>query len=97
MGDLIGLMWYDNSRRDWRERMIAVVERHHQKFGVKPTLCHINPAMVNRSGIGQPEFVERVGDIEVYLNNVIRPDHFFVAKRMQPQAAPPAVRGIDHV
>ncbi|GAB4462340.1 MAG: hypothetical protein Kow0031_40980 [Anaerolineae bacterium] len=90
---LVGLLWHDPAPTDWRERLVAAVARHNQRFGYQANLCHVAPETLN---VPPPDagarWVATINGVEVYANDGVRPNHFFVARRMETQrrtAAPP--------
>lgn len=41
----LGLLWFDDdSRRKVVEKLDEAAERYEERFGVRPTLAHLNPA-----------------------------------------------------
>jgi hypothetical protein len=42
-----GLLWFDaDPKRDLAEKVAQAADRYREKFGRRPNLCYVNPAML---------------------------------------------------
>lgn len=42
-----GMLWFDNSpKMTLADKVKAAADYYHQKYGVKPTFCMVNPSML---------------------------------------------------
>lgn len=47
-----GMLWYDNSKRTLREKIIAAADYHRQKYGRVPNFCQVNTAQYEEIELG---------------------------------------------
>lgn len=50
---MIGLLWFDDSPRDLKDRVEPAVRRYTDRFGRQPTICYAHPSALN--GLGSSE------------------------------------------
>lgn len=68
----IGLLWFDNDpRQQLDEKVARAAAYYQQKYGRLPTLCYVNPSVLNGSE-------HRVGPIEVRPARTVPPHHFWL-------------------
>ena len=49
----IGMLWFDDdSRRGLDEKVARAAAYYKKKYGMQPTECHVNPAMLGAEGAG---------------------------------------------
>lgn len=47
-----GLLWLDaDPKRDLAEKVARAADRYHFKFGRRPNLCYVNPAMLDQGSV----------------------------------------------
>ena len=72
MGMKVGLLWYDDDpKRALEEKIARAAQRYREKFGRRPDICYVNPAMLEE---GAP----RSGRVRVVTAPNILPHHFWV-------------------
>ncbi len=70
-----GLLWYDDSPgRDLAEKVRRAVAHYEHKFGHSPTLCFINPRMLDGAG-GK---LSEAASVQVETRSTVLPHHFLV-------------------
>jgi hypothetical protein len=68
----VGMLWFDNNReRDLLGKLDRAMEYYQSKYGMRPTLCYLHPAML--IGI-KPE----VDGLELRESNTVLPHHFWL-------------------
>lgn len=67
-----GLLWFDDSDKPFKQKVLEAATRHRQKYGRWPDLCHVNPAALD----GMATLV--AGNIKVIGLKTIRENHFWV-------------------
>jgi hypothetical protein len=67
----IGMLWFDDSSRPLPAKVERAVEHFRHKYGHQPTLCLVNPAVINGGK-------EMVGGVEVRGARSVLPHHFLV-------------------
>ena len=68
-----GLLWFDDSPGALSDRVRRAVEYYAQKFGRSPTLCLVNPAMLQKDD-------RPVAGIQVRGDLTVIPNHFFIGE-----------------
>ena len=68
-----GLLWFDDSPGALSDRVRRAVEYYAQKFGRSPTLCLVNPAMLQKDD-------RTVAGIQVRGARTVMPNHFFIGE-----------------
>lgn len=54
----IGMLWYDgDSKRQLNEKILRAVDYYRQKYGARPNVCYVNPALLVE-GQAQPSGVQ---------------------------------------
>jgi hypothetical protein len=74
-----GLLWFDDSPGALSERVRRAVEYYAQKFGRSPTLCLVNPAMLDKGD-------RPVAGIQVRAVRTVMPNHFFIGEEHKARA-----------
>lgn len=67
----IGMLWFDDSPRPLPAKVERAVEHFRRKYGQQPTLCLVNPVLVNAGK-------EVVQGVEVRGARTVLPHHFLV-------------------
>lgn len=67
----IGMLWFDESSASLNERVQRAADFYAEKYGEKPTLCMVNPAMLE-SGNGD------LNGIRLRGARAVMPDHFWI-------------------
>ncbi len=85
----LGLLWFDDdAKRKVVEKLDEAAERYEERFGVRPTLVHLNPAQAE--GLAHRR-------LRVYGDSSLRRNYFLIgvdeaeAIAEQPQVASAAV------
>ncbi len=73
----IGLLWYDDSKTELAEKVVAAAERYEEKFGVRPNRCYVNPQCLPDAGLP-------VNGIKVATSPAVPPHHFWVGMQESP-------------
>ena len=72
-----GLLWFDNdSKRELVEKVQLSVAHYMSKYGHKPNVCFVHPALLNGNG-KRPKPI-KAGGIEIRPGRAILPDHFWL-------------------
>lgn len=66
-----GLLWFDNSKRPFAEKLSAAAKRYTDKFGIAPDTCIVNPADVPAGG-------SAVAGIEIRAKQTVMPNHLWL-------------------
>jgi hypothetical protein len=77
----VGMLWFDNdSKSDLAAKISRAAAYYKDKYGVKPTLCYVNPRMLsNGSSQGKFKKVEaKAGGIELRTTELVLPNHFWI-------------------
>jgi hypothetical protein len=74
-----GLLWFDDSSGALSERVRRAVDYYAQKFGRAPTLCLVNPAMLDKND-------RPVAGIQVRGARMVMPNHFFIGEEHKGRA-----------
>jgi hypothetical protein len=70
-----GLLWYDDSPgRDLVEKVRRAVAHYEHKFGQAPTLCFVNPRMLDGAG---GKLID-MAPVQVEARPTVLPHHFLV-------------------
>ena len=67
----IGMLWFDESQQSLNERVQRAADFYAEKYGKKPTLCMVNPAMLEP---GNGDF----NGIRLQGARTVMPDHFWI-------------------
>ena len=67
----IGMLWFDESPGPLHERVQRAADFYAEKYGKKPTLCMVNPSMLE-SGNGD------FNGIRLQGARSVMPDHFWI-------------------
>ncbi len=69
-----GLLWYDDTTtRSLEDKVTRAAAQYEHKFGQPPTVCFINPAMLNGNGKAAEANGVRIETLRTVL-----PNHFWV-------------------
>lgn len=41
-----GLLWLDDTKREFADKVRTAAERHKTKYGTDATICYVNPSML---------------------------------------------------
>ncbi len=84
-----GLLWYDDSStRSLEDKVARAAAQYELKFGQSPTICFVNPAMLNGKAT-------EMGGVQIEARRTVLPHHFLVGveevrrngrKRRMPQS-----------
>lgn len=76
-----GLLWYDDSTtRSIADKVTRAAAQYEHKFGQRPTVCFVNPAMLNgnpQDGNGRGKLTE-IGAVQIETLRTVLPHHFLV-------------------
>lgn len=95
-----GILWYDNSTAPWPEKVLAAAQAYQKKFWIKATRCHVHPKTIQTGQETRPEtvtltegpnFVQVVGEVEVYTQSTQPLNHFFVFNHLCPDPRKPEI------
>ncbi|MBN1265522.1 MAG: hypothetical protein JXA25_08515 [Anaerolineales bacterium] len=67
----IGMLWFDESKESFEERVIRAASFYRKKYGKEPTFCFANPK-TNGAVEGTLE------GLEVRTERTIMPDYFLI-------------------
>jgi hypothetical protein len=69
-----GLLWYDDSpNRPLVEKVTRAAAQYERKFGQAPSVCFVNPAMLNGNGKET-----EAGSVHIETLRTVLPYHFLV-------------------
>ncbi len=75
----VGMLWFDNDeRRDLSARLTRAARHYEAKYGVRPTLCYVNPLML-------PEGDTLIAGLEVRASNTVLPHHFWLGQHEESE------------
>jgi hypothetical protein len=78
----IGMLWFDDSARPLKDKVLRAVEYYAKKYGRSPTLCLVNPAGLN--GGAAP-----VEGVQIRGARTVMPNHLWVGVDEQAEAKRP--------
>lgn len=68
----VGLLWYDaDPRRPVETKIAEAAERHEEKFGTVPNVCHVSPE-------ASQKLERQIAGTRVMANRWIRPNYFWL-------------------
>jgi hypothetical protein len=67
-----GLLWLDDSKRQFADKVIFAAQRYQQKFGQAATICYVHPSMLD----GGKSVI--VGGIAVLPLKTVAPQNFWL-------------------
>lgn len=73
-GEMIGMMWFDNSKDDLAAKMQRAAAFYRNKYGQVPNCCCVN---INQ----QAQAPTTVGEIAIIKTIHVMPNHFWVGVR----------------
>lgn len=68
-----GLLWYDDSKADFKTKVLDAAYRYEEKFGTRPDRCYVNP-----DSLPEEAKESSLDGIKVLASPTILPDHFWV-------------------
>lgn len=68
----IGLLWFDDSKKPFPEKLSAAARRHTERFGSPPTLCLVNEA--------EHPGVEAVAGVKIEATKRVQPGHLWLGR-----------------
>jgi hypothetical protein len=67
----IGMLWFDDSPNSLNEKVVEAVGFYNKKYGREPTLCLVNPSMLEADeGV--------IAGIQVRRARSVLPGHFWI-------------------
>ena len=67
----VGMLWFDDSPKSISDRVKRAVDFYAEKYGQQPTLCLVNPKMLEaEEGV--------IAGIQVRRARLIMPGHFWI-------------------
>ncbi|MBN1120965.1 MAG: hypothetical protein JXJ17_07800 [Anaerolineae bacterium] len=70
----IGMLWFDNhSQRDLETKLRRAVIYYENKYGSRPTMCHVHPSML----VGQQS---EIAGVAMEPSNLVLPHHFWLGQ-----------------
>ena len=67
-----GMLWYDpDARVDLAHKVARAAEHYYSKYGVRPNLCFVNPALL-------PEGGATAGSVQVRAARTVLRNHFWL-------------------
>ncbi|MGH2522558.1 MAG: hypothetical protein ACRDH2_08645 [Anaerolineales bacterium] len=69
----IGMLWYDDTKRDLPAKVARAVEHYKMKYGATPTVCFVHPDML-------PNGSERelVAGVQLRAARAVLKNHFWI-------------------
>ncbi len=77
-----GLLWHDSGSGDLAWKLAQAAKRYQDRFGHKPNVCYVNPALL-------PEGDRNVNGILVRSSPRVLRNHFWLG-REKPEQLPPS-------
>jgi hypothetical protein len=68
----IGMLWYDDTKKELSEKVARAVEYYKSKYGATPTLCFVNPSMLKEAELTE------TGGVQVRPARTVLTNHFWV-------------------
>ena len=66
----VGMLWYDDTKKELSEKVARAVEYYKTKYGVAPTLCFVNPSMLRQA--------EVMGSVQVRPARTVLANHLWL-------------------
>ncbi len=68
----IGMLWFDgNKDTDLKAKVQRAADYYQKKYGIAPTVCFVNPAMMEGEKTS-------AGQVIVRSNETVLPNHFWI-------------------
>jgi hypothetical protein len=68
----VGMLWFDgNKDTELKLKVQKAAEYYQRKYGIEPTVCYVNPAMMDGER-------QSAGRVEVRSNATVLPNHFWI-------------------
>lgn len=72
----IGMLWYDDTKRDLDTKVARAVEHYKTKYGATPTVCFVNPDLLTaKDGQAQPDMA---AGLSLRPARTVLPNHFWI-------------------
>lgn len=72
----IGMLWYDDTKRDLDTKVARAVEHYKTKYGATPTICFVHPGLLEaKDGQAQPEMA---AGLSLRPARTVLPNHFWI-------------------
>lgn len=72
----IGMLWYDDTKRDLDTKVARAVEHYKTKYGATPTICFVNPGLLAaKDGQARPE---TAAGLSLRPARTVLPNHFWI-------------------
>lgn len=75
----MGLLWYDNSAEDLKEKLGRAVRRYRERFGADPNVCYVHPTAL-------PDGERQINQIAVRASIRVLRHHLLIVQE-QPSGA----------
>ncbi len=69
----IGMLWYDDTKRDLDAKVARAVEHYKTKYGATPTVCFVNPSL-----LAAKDTPETVAGLALRSARTVLPNHFWI-------------------
>jgi len=68
----IGMLWYDDTKRDLNTKLARAVEHYKTKYSDTPTLCFVNPVTLDTNA------PDRAAGLVLHTSRTVLPNHFWI-------------------
>ena len=75
-----GLLWHDSGSEDLAWKLARAVRRYHVRFGNKPNVCYVHPALL-------PDGDRKVDGIQVRSSSRVLRHHFWLGMEQAERRA----------
>ena len=69
----IGMLWYDDTKRDLDAKVARAVEHYKTKYGATPTVCFVNPSL-----LAAKDSPEMAAGLSLRPARTVLPHHFWI-------------------
>jgi hypothetical protein len=69
----IGMLWYDDTKRDLDAKVAQAVEHYKTKYGATPTVCFVNPAL-----LAAKDAPDTAAGLALRPARTVLPNHFWI-------------------
>jgi hypothetical protein len=69
----IGMLWYDDTKRDLDTKVARAVEHYKTKYGAVPTVCFVNPGV-----LAAKDSPETAAGLSLRPARTVLPNHFWI-------------------
>jgi hypothetical protein len=70
----IGMLWFDNTKKNVDEKVKAAISYYQSKYGNRPDQCVVHPSMVSNE-------TTSLAGIEIKTSRSVQPNHFWIGLR----------------